>query len=205
MCRFRLTGQSVYKDKAVRCLDWLDRNKAPNYHFHSWGNHFDFSSRGGRLPKFEPIIVWTSLIGQAYLDAYEILSEARFLDVAKSICDWIMDLPRELTQNGTCLSYVAYTQESIHNSNMLGAAVLARTAKILFELSNQGQTPINRHKHTNNQMAAQIATVPEAFSRALKLLRDMGAITCCEKVIQVIDTEKLSQAAMITPLEIKGG
>jgi hypothetical protein len=127
----KTTGDPSYGQKAVGCLDWLDKNKAPGFSSHSWGNHFDFSSRGGRLPKFEPIIVWTSLIGQAYLDAYEILSEARFLDVAKSICDWIMDLPRELTQNGTCLSYVAYTQESIHNSNMLGAAVLARTAKHL--------------------------------------------------------------------------
>jgi hypothetical protein len=127
--RFRSTGDPIYKEKAIQCLDWLDQNKAPGYAHHSWGNHFDFSSRVGRLPRFEPIIVWTSLIGQAYLDAYEILGDKRFLDIAESICSWILEVPRETTPNGTCLSYVAFEQRSIHNSNMLGAAMLARTAR----------------------------------------------------------------------------
>jgi hypothetical protein len=126
---FKFTGDPGYREKATRCLDWLDENRAPGFSSHSWGNHFDFSSRGGRLPKKEPIIVWTSLHGQAYLDAYESLGESRFLDVARSICDWILALPRERTDNGICLSYVASKQSSIHNSNMLGAAMLARAAK----------------------------------------------------------------------------
>jgi hypothetical protein len=126
---FRSTGDPIYKDKAIQCLDWLDQNKAPGYAHHSWGNHFDFSSRVGRLPRFEPIIVWTSLIGQAYLDAYEILGDKQFLDIAESICSWILEVPREITPNGTCLSYVAFERRSIHNANMLGAAMLARTAR----------------------------------------------------------------------------
>jgi rhamnogalacturonyl hydrolase YesR len=127
--RFRSTGDPAYKDKAVRCLEWLDQNKAPGYVHHSWGNHFDFSSRVGKLPRLEPIIVWTGLIGQAYLDAYEILGDRRFLDIAESVCAWILDVPREVTADGTCLSYVAFEQRSIHNSNLLGAAMLARTAR----------------------------------------------------------------------------
>ena len=130
LARFRETGQQVYKDKALRCLDWLDRNKSSRYKFHSWGNHFDFTSRGGRLPKFESIIVWTSLIGNVYLDAYEMFKEERFVEIVKSITEWILDLPREQTHRGTCLSYVAFDRISIHNSNMLGAAFLARATKI---------------------------------------------------------------------------
>lgn len=126
---FRSTGDPAYKEKAIQCLDWLDQNKAPGYAHHSWGNHFDFSSRVGKLPRFEPIIVWTGLIGQAYLDAYEILGDARFLKIAESICSWILEVPREATPTGTCLSYVAFEQRSIHNSNLLGAAMLARTAR----------------------------------------------------------------------------
>ena len=114
---FRTTGEPAYRDKAVQCLDWLDQNKAPGYAHHSWGNHFDFSSRVGKLPRFEPIIVWTSLIGQAYLDAFEILGDKRFLDIAESVCSWILDVPRESTTTGTCLSYVAFEQRSIHNSS----------------------------------------------------------------------------------------
>ncbi len=51
----------------------------------------------------------------------------RHLAVAEGICEWILSLPREKTDRGTCLSYVDYEQSSIHNSSMLGAALLAQT------------------------------------------------------------------------------
>jgi rhamnogalacturonyl hydrolase YesR len=126
---FNVTADPIYKEKAVDCLEWLIKNKSPKYSEYSWGNHFDFAGRGGRYSKFEPIIVWTSLIGQGFLDAYEILHDERYLEVARSICQWILNLPREGTDSGSCISYVAYGQISVHNSNLLGAAVLARTAK----------------------------------------------------------------------------
>lgn len=130
----KLTSDEVYKKKAIQCLDWLDQNKSSGYAKHSWGKHFDFASRGGRYPKFEPIIVWTSLIGLAFLDAYERLKDDRYLKIAVSISDWIMALPKEKTDSGTCLSYYALSVSSIHNSNMLGAAMLARTAKLTDNL-----------------------------------------------------------------------
>ncbi|MFZ4790769.1 MAG: hypothetical protein ACOYMW_07745 [Candidatus Competibacteraceae bacterium] len=135
LTRLETTGNFLYKQKAVDCLDWLIENKSPKFKDYSWANHFDFASRGGRYSKHESIIVWTSLIGQAFLDAYEILKDEKYLKVAFSICDWILALPREKTKSGTCLSYLASEQESIHNSNMLGAAMLARTAK--FSGSNE--------------------------------------------------------------------
>jgi len=125
---FKSTGDQKYKEKAVKCLDWLMENKSPKFEKYSWANHFDFAGRGGRYTKDESIIVWTSLIGQAFLDAYEILGDKKYLDVAISICEWILDLPREKTKSGTCLSYLAFKKSFIHNSNMLGAAMLARTA-----------------------------------------------------------------------------
>ncbi|MEN6559572.1 MAG: hypothetical protein ABFD52_02195 [Acidobacteriota bacterium] len=129
----RVTGDPDYLKKAELCLDWLDRHKAEGYAGHSWGNYFPFSSRTGRLPADEPIIVWTSLIGQTFLDAYEQTGQPRSLAVVRSACDWILALPRERTSAGSCLSYVAYTQESIHNSNMLGAALLARASGYLSD------------------------------------------------------------------------
>ena len=101
-------------------------NKSPKFKEYSWANHFDFASRAGRYSKHESIIVWTALISHAFLDGYELLDDRRFLDVAESACRWMLDLPRERTDSGTCISYLATGQSSIHNSNMLGAAVLAR-------------------------------------------------------------------------------
>lgn len=128
---FKLLNDNVYKEKAVKCLEWLIENKSPIFATYSWGNHFDFASRSGRYSKHEPIIVWTALIGQVFIDAYEILKDEKYLKVAISITDWILDLPREITNSGTCISYLAFEQSSIHNSNMLGAAMVARTANIV--------------------------------------------------------------------------
>ncbi|MBN2009504.1 hypothetical protein JW960_09195 [candidate division KSB1 bacterium] len=124
-----LDGNHQYKNKAINCLNWLIENKSPGYCKYCWGNHFDWTNREGKLPKFEPTIVWTSLVGQAFLDAYEVVGNRKYLDIASSISDWILSLPREETNSGACISYVACGQSFVHNSNLLGAAMLARTAK----------------------------------------------------------------------------
>src|SRR6516162_2511876 len=125
---YRATKQGTYLQKAIRCLRWLDQNKAGRFKYHSWSNHYDFASRGGFYTRNDPIIVWTALIGHAYLECYEITQDNKFLNVAESACRWILDLPREKTDCGTCISYLADRQSSIHNANMLGAGLLARTS-----------------------------------------------------------------------------
>ena len=125
----RITGEARYRERALRCFEWLMQNRSAGYKDFCWGNHFSFSTRAGKIPEGEPTIVWSSLIGQAFADAWETLKDARFLDAAKSVCDWILQLPREETSSGTCLSYVSFKQSSIHNSNMLGAALLARVGR----------------------------------------------------------------------------
>ncbi len=127
---FVLTEDSLYKEKTVKCLDWLIENNSPFYSKPCWGNHFEYASRSGKIPKYEPTIVWTGIIGQVFLDAYEILEDDKYLQIAINICDWILDLPTEKTDSGTCISYVAFTQNSVHNANMFGAAMLARTTRI---------------------------------------------------------------------------
>lgn len=126
---YRATHEKSFLDKATLCLRWLDQHKARRFQYHGWSNHFDYTARGGSYTKDDPTIVWTSLIGMAYLEAFEVTGDKWFLDVAESACNWILDLPREKTARGDCLSYLAHVQLSVHNSNMLGAGLLARTAK----------------------------------------------------------------------------
>ena len=123
--RYRTTGDSRYLDRAVQCLEWLMANGAQGQAGYSWGNHFDFVTRSGCTPAGSPIIVWTSLIGLAFLEAFETTGQQRFLDVGRSVGAWILRLPREESSSGSCLSYVPFKQSSIHNSNMLGAGMLA--------------------------------------------------------------------------------
>jgi hypothetical protein len=130
-CRmYQATGDRAYLNKISTCLNWLIENKSIGYREYSWGKHFDFASRSGYYKAFEPILIWTALIGQAFLEAYELLEDARYLEIADSLCAWIMTLPRNQTESGLCLGYHHQdTAATIHNANMVGAAVLARTAK----------------------------------------------------------------------------
>ena len=124
-----IASDSGSRAKAMQCLDWLDTTREPLHAGHCWGNHFDFSTRSGCMKAHTPTIVWSGLIGQAYLEAYERLHEPRYLAIAESICRWILTLPREKTATGDCISYTGVFQNSVHNSNLLGAAMLARTWK----------------------------------------------------------------------------
>ena len=127
---FKLTGDDRYKEKADACLNWLVQHKAPGFEKFSWGKMFDFASRGGRQGKYEPITIWTSLIGMAFLDAYEILREEKYFNVAESICEWIIERPRNETGSGFCINYTPFGPGdcTIHNQSMMAAAMLARTA-----------------------------------------------------------------------------
>lgn len=125
---YKVTREQSYLDRATSCLEWLDQHKVPRFKYHSWSNHFDFVSRGGSYTSDDPIIVWTALIGHAYLEAFEITGRPWFLQIAESACNWIMELPREKTPTGNCISYLAHRQSSIHNANMLGAGLLARAS-----------------------------------------------------------------------------
>ncbi len=128
------TGEKKYLDKATACLDWLTENFSTGYSGCCWGNHFSYESRGGRIPFGVPTIVWTSLIANVFLYAYEYTNEKKYFDIASSAGDFIVsDIPRLESADGTvCLMYTPKNKiipnggGDIHNSNVLGAWLLAR-------------------------------------------------------------------------------
>lgn len=77
--------------------------------------------------------------------------------------------------------------------------VQARAAKLLLDLSENGQVSISRRNHSIQQLAAQIATVPEAFSRSLSSLKSEGIINSTRSTITINDLDKLFQLAQIEP------
>jgi rhamnogalacturonyl hydrolase YesR len=125
---YALTGAEDQRRRAETCFDWLMQNRSHDWPQYCWGNHFSFSTRAGTIPRQLPTIVWSSLIGLAFLEAYEVLGNPKYLEVVTSTAEFVKSLPREQTGRGSCLSYVPDRQSSIHNSSMLGAALLARVA-----------------------------------------------------------------------------
>jgi hypothetical protein len=125
----RRTGLQPIREEARACLDWLIANRAPSHDEFCWGDPYDYATRGGRRPRGEPLLIWSALIGQAFLDGVSVLGDERYLRVAESVGRWMQRLPAERTNPGLCLSYFAIRQSSIHNSNAMGAAFLARLGR----------------------------------------------------------------------------
>src|SRR5579875_3245150 len=86
---YKETGDDRWRRKAESTLDWLIEHVSPGYSGACWGNHFDYQSRIVFERRNSPSVVWTSLIGHAFLDGYEQLAERRYLDVAVSACQHI--------------------------------------------------------------------------------------------------------------------
>ncbi len=123
-----VTGEKVWADKAEFCLQWLIENQSPGYDGACWGNHFDYQSRSFYLPKNVPTIVWTSLIGHAFLDGYHHFQNDQYLKIAVSACEHILrDLENYPDGEGVCISYVPAQKSLVHNANTLGGSLLART------------------------------------------------------------------------------
>ena len=117
-------------NEARGCLDWLVSHRAPGYDDFCWGDPYDYATRSGRRPYGEPLLIWSALIGQAFLEAFDVLKDRRYLTTAESIGALDPEAARRAHRNGSCLSYVPYRQSSIHNSNAMGAAFLARLGQL---------------------------------------------------------------------------
>jgi rhamnogalacturonyl hydrolase YesR len=124
----KATSDKVWADKAEMALRWLIDNQSAGYSGACWGNHFDYQSRSFYLPKGMPTIVWTSLIGHAFLDGYDYFQKERYLQIAVSACEHIVrDLKTYPDGAGTCISYIPGQNSQVHNANTLGGSLLART------------------------------------------------------------------------------
>jgi rhamnogalacturonyl hydrolase YesR len=122
------TGEKIWADKAEYWLQWLIENQSKGYSGACWGNHFDYQSRSFYLPAGVPTIVWTSLIGHAFLDGYDCFKKDQYLQIAVSACEHIMrDLEKHPEGEGTCISYIPTGKSLVHNANTLGGSLLART------------------------------------------------------------------------------
>jgi hypothetical protein len=126
---YRLGGEREHLAVAEGCLAWLVDAATPGYAGLCWGNHFDYQSRVFYLPRGEPTVVWTAVIGHAFLDAWEVSGREVYLEAARSVVRFILeDLERRPAGDGLCISYIPSAFKDVHNANMLAASVLARTA-----------------------------------------------------------------------------
>jgi len=146
---YRSTKDETYLGKLRYCLDWLMQNYSSEFSGRSWGNHFNYASRGGAIPVGVPTIVWTSLIANVFLDAGEELDDAEYIETARLAGQFILqDISRYIADDGTiCFVYTPIKKQDlyehcVHNSNVLGGWLLGRLAKLtgdrqLYDIAKQ--------------------------------------------------------------------
>lgn len=124
----RATGQAEWDRKAEAALQWLMEHQSSGYSGSCWGNHFDYQSRTFHLRKGVPTVVWTSLIGHAFLDGWEHFRNDAYLKIAVSACEhMVRDLAAIADGDTVCIAYIPGKDTMVHNANTLGASLLART------------------------------------------------------------------------------
>ncbi len=113
--------------QAKTCLDWLQEHTTRGFSGACWGNAFDYQSRLFYLPAGQPTVVWSALIGHAFVDAFEAGMGRSYLATARSTSEFILrDLPRHRDDQGICISYIPADTVPVHNANALAAGLLSR-------------------------------------------------------------------------------
>jgi len=109
--------------------------KAPGYNGAAWGYNFDWQSRNFFAPRNTATIVPTAFAGRAFLEAAGDLNDERFLSVARSVCDFILeDLSRSYeSEDEVCFSYSTHSKTRIYNASLLAAEVLAGVGNAMAE------------------------------------------------------------------------
>jgi hypothetical protein len=128
------TGEQKFLENMTFCFDWLKKNFSNGYSGYCWGNHFGYESRGGTIPRDVPTTVWTSLIANIFLYAFERTGDQSYFEVANSAGNFLLnDIGRLEGADGTlCFTYIPPARSGltlsgrIHNANALGASLIAR-------------------------------------------------------------------------------
>lgn len=93
-----------------------------------WGYNFDWQARRLFLfPKYTPTVVATNFCATALIDAYEVTKNQKYLDVALSAAEFVMnDLHRAECNDGFLFSYSPLPgNDTVYNASLLGSKLLA--------------------------------------------------------------------------------
>jgi hypothetical protein len=144
LARHRMTGSADDAREARELLDWLIGHPAPGFEWLCWGYPYPWQDVGFFAPRHFPNRVVTSFVGQALLDGYETLQEARYLDAAGLAVRFLLEAPKTLYEDDDCrcLSYVPDRGIDwiVMDVSALAGALAARVGAILddVELVRQG-------------------------------------------------------------------
>lgn len=125
---YRAEKDPLYLDKIRSLASKVIGMRTQGYAGSCWGYNFDWQARAFFQPKFTPTVVATTFIANALMDAYDILGDKQYLEVALDSVHFIRkDLNRTYDADGDfAFSYSPQDQTQVFNASLLGSRLLAR-------------------------------------------------------------------------------
>jgi hypothetical protein len=115
---------------ATSWLDWLVGHSSSEVGL-GWGYHFDVETRFFGYARETPNVIATSFAAHALLDGSELIGDASWGDAAAQACEFLVSALLVEEPGRTYFRYLPAEGELVHNANVLGCSVLARTATVL--------------------------------------------------------------------------
>jgi rhamnogalacturonyl hydrolase YesR len=130
----RLPGELLPDRKTLiqAMVDSLVALRSPGAPYWCWGYSFPWQTRKEVVPAGTPNLVCTVFVANALLDTYDQFGELRYLSMATSAADYILN---ELYwTDGASIHSFSYPSSSshvqVHNANFLAAALLCRISSL---------------------------------------------------------------------------
>jgi rhamnogalacturonyl hydrolase YesR len=117
------------RDRAEYCINWLLKHRSPgDYAGPCWGYNFAWQTPSFFVPRYVPNMVVSTVVGQAFVRAFEVFGQERYLDTARGVIEFIRhNLQTLRDQRG--LHYYSYTpldHSRVINVSALGAGLMSR-------------------------------------------------------------------------------
>jgi len=138
--RYRATGASDHLDEARKILgQLLDlRSKGP-WAGNCWGYQYPWQDPGFFAPAGTPNAVVTCFVCEAFLEAYRLTGDGRYLDIVQSASSFLVNNLTVLkdTRDELCLSYMPLPMSMrVMDVSILVASVLLQTAALAKETTH---------------------------------------------------------------------
>lgn len=121
------TGNKI-KERINELAELLISLQSKGYSGACWGYNFDWQARRLFLfPKYTPTVVATNFCATALIDAFEVTNNQKYLNVALSAAEFVMnDLHRVECNGGFLFSYSPLSgNDTVYNASLLGSKLLA--------------------------------------------------------------------------------
>jgi hypothetical protein len=131
MVNLSLVGAATEQDYIGEMVERLIALRSPGVTYWCWGYNFPWQTRTVLVPRWEPNLVCTMFAANGLLDAYELRHDDRYLSMAVSAAEYILNELYFSLSNSKCgFGYpLPDVHNQVHNANLLAASLLCRIHK----------------------------------------------------------------------------